>query len=127
MIGDAIGQALTEDDAFKLVRGWDKITPEKRPLAKAKLAAYRDDRAANGEPLWPNRQAARDRAELERMEKLWLADPTTDTPEARDVRQIDYLSSVTKRPPHVVAMEPHRYRRAVAGYLGEEAAAESPE
>lgn len=122
-----IGTALTEEDAFKLVKGWNVIPEEKRPLAKAKLAAYRDERAANGEPLWPGRQAARERVEVERMEKLWLTDPTTDKPDSMMVRQIDFLSTVTKRPPHEVAVEPHRYRRAVAGYLGDEAAAESPE
>ena len=122
-----IGTALTEDDAFKLIRGWNVIPEEKRPLARAKLEAYLDERAANGEPLWPGRQAARERVEVERMEKLWLTDPTTDKPDSMMVRQIDFLSTVTKRKPHEVALEPHRYRRAVAGYLGDEAAAESPE
>lgn len=122
-----IGEALTEDKAFTLVKGWNVIPEEKRPLAKAKLAAYRDERVANGEPLWPNRQAARERAEAERMEKLWLSNDGTDTADSMMVRQIDFMSAVTKREPFQVASEPHRYRRAVADYLGDPAAADSPE
>jgi hypothetical protein len=122
-----IGTALTEDDAFQLYRGWSVVPEEKKPLARAKMEAYLDERAANGEPLWPRRQAARERVEVERMEKLWLTDPTTDKPDSMMVRQIDFISSVTRRKPHEVAASPHYYRRQVAGYFGNEAAAESPE
>lgn len=116
------GEALTEEEALKLYRGWGNLRPEQLPRAKERLRGYMQARQLAGEPLWPQMEANWNRAQMEREESLWLNEDTD-----LSVRQIDFMAGVTGRSPFDIASEPNRYRQAVAAYLGSAKDGETPE
>lgn len=123
------GELLNEQDALTLWNNRDRLRPDQLPRAKERLRSYRDARQAAGEPLWPSASLAQRRYE-ETVEGLFLDGvpvPGASNPDDADlIRDYSFLSLVTKQPGHVIAQSPTRLRKAVADYLGDSKAGDSP-
>lgn len=120
---------LTEIEAQQITQLYPSLTPENQSIAKTKLQAYRDDRHANGKPLFPTWDTEQRRARDE-QENWWVNDAPPVWGKAEDAdtlaqaRRIQLMAQVTGGDKNEIATRPGAYRNAMAEVWGNPAVVE---